>query len=63
MPCSETMSLIISSEFFSINSLNLNNTRALWTGGFLDQSINAFLAFSTAKSTSDLEAKLTSEVC
>jgi len=56
-PCSKTISLVSSSEFFSINSLNLNIILALWAGGFLDQSIKAFLAFSTARSTSDLEAK------
>ena len=44
-------------------SLNLNTILALCAGGFLDQSPNAFFAFSTAKSTSALEAKLTSADC
>ena len=55
--------MAISSEFFSINSLNLNSTLALCAGGFLDQSVNAFFAFSTAKFISDLVAKFTSAVC
>ena len=55
--------MVISSEFFSINSLNLKITLALCAGGFLDQSVKAFFAFSTATSTSFLEAKLTSAVC
>jgi len=54
--------LVSSSEFFSISSLNLKRTLALTTGGLLDQSLNAFLAFSTARFTSAFEAKLTLEV-
>ena len=57
------MSFVISSKFFSISSLNLNITRALFTGGILDQLINASLAFRTATSTSAFEARFTSDVC
>ena len=37
-PCSETISLVNESEFFSINSLNLNSILALDIGGVLDHS-------------------------
>ena len=47
-PCSDTISFVNSSEFFSINSLNLNIILALCRGGFADQVSNAFLAASTA---------------
>ena len=53
MPCSETISFVSSSEFFSINSLNLNITLALCNDGFIDHSSNAFFAISTALSKSD----------
>ena len=62
-PCSDTISFVNSSEFFSINSLNLNIILALCKGGFADQVSNAFLAASTAWSKSDLLASLTSDSC
>ena len=43
-PCSETIIFVSSSEFFSINSLNLNIIRALCNGGLADQETNAFFA-------------------
>ena len=52
-----------SSEFFSISSLNLKITRALWRGGFNDHSSNAFFAIITDWSKSDLDASLTSFTC
>ena len=39
------ISFLISSEFFSINSLNLNITLALCAVGFLLQSVKAYFAF------------------
>ena len=47
-PCSETIIFVSSSEFFSISSLNLNITLALWRGGVFDHDSKAFNAFSTA---------------
>ena len=63
LPCSETINFVNSSEFFSINSLNLNIILALCRAGFRDQVSNAFFATSTALSKSDLEASLTSDSC
>ena len=62
-PCSETIIFVSSSEFFSINSLNLNITLALCNGGLLDQFSKAFFALSTASLTSLVVANLTSAVC
>ena len=54
------MILVNSSEFFSINSLNLNKTLALDKGGLLDQISNAYFAEITALFKSSLLARLTS---
>ena len=62
-PCSATIIFVNSSEFFSINSLNLNITLALCKEGFIDQSPKAFFAISTALSKSDFEANITSACC